>query len=289
MIGARWASLPRIGLSDDKRPLGGRGFLDAQSGLSFTGDDLVGIASGAASGVDCLDFDVGEGMGRYEEWRQAGHIPKTRTQWTRRGGRHCFVIHQPGLRSRNGIVPSIDLKAGEIGRGGGGGYFVDWWRECLATEHEWRIAEWPSDLLAWIADNTKRRACPSPTPIMGDETRVFGGIDSQNGSDRGPYGERPKPMANWRVYRDYLYNDVIGAPKGRRRNTIFSAACRCGEAAEQGVASAEPWALAALPRAARSNGIAREVGEVVIEDNIRRGLEQGRENQRWWRAQDRRT
>lgn len=72
---------------------------------------LIGIATGAVSGIDVLDID------RKPEacsWWHANHhrIPATRTYRSRSGGLHLYFRHADGLRCSGGrVATGIDVKA----------------------------------------------------------------------------------------------------------------------------------------------------------------------------------
>jgi hypothetical protein len=78
---------------------------------------LVGIPTGAASGIDVLDLDPGSAP-----WYVAnrGHIPATLTFGTRRGGHHLPYRHREGVGCSAGkIAEGVDVR-------GDGGYFIVW-------------------------------------------------------------------------------------------------------------------------------------------------------------------
>src|SRR5262249_11664383 len=101
--------LPKFPCLWSKRPMTARGFYDARCDANTDGWQLVGIPSGAVSGVDCLDIDV-EGLAWLDGvWDR---LPPTRTQATRSGGRHLFWRHADGLRNSAGrIAPGVDVRA----------------------------------------------------------------------------------------------------------------------------------------------------------------------------------
>jgi hypothetical protein len=116
--------LPIFPCHENKRPACEHGFKAAvadEAGIEAlwrrTDAPLIGVATGAASGIAVIDIDPRNG-GR--KWLDANHhrLPMTRTHQTRGGGLHLIYRHAPGLRCRQ-IAPGVDLKAD-------GGYVV-WW------------------------------------------------------------------------------------------------------------------------------------------------------------------
>lgn len=86
---------------------------------------LVGVATGAVSGIDVLDIDP-----RHEGdlWLGANkqRLPQTRTHATRSGGYHLLFRHHAGMGcSANRVAPGVDVRAD-------GGYGL-WWPEWLAS------------------------------------------------------------------------------------------------------------------------------------------------------------
>ncbi|MSR84697.1 MAG: bifunctional DNA primase/polymerase [Candidatus Latescibacteria bacterium] len=76
-------------------------------------DANIGIPTGAVSGFDVLDIDPRHGGDISLEVLEAQHgkLPETSEQITGGGGRHILFRHTPGLKSRNGVLPGIDIKA----------------------------------------------------------------------------------------------------------------------------------------------------------------------------------
>jgi Bifunctional DNA primase/polymerase, N-terminal len=116
--------LPIFPCHENKRPACEHGFKAAvadEAGIEAswrrTDAPLIGVATGASSGIAVVDIDPRNG-GR--KWLDANHhrLPMTRTHQTRGGGLHLIYRHAPGLRCRQ-IAPGVDLKAD-------GGYVV-WW------------------------------------------------------------------------------------------------------------------------------------------------------------------
>jgi len=113
-------TLARFPCALDKTPLTPHGFKDARRNLDCSGAPLVGIASGAINGIDCLDIDSPDGVGWYDLNFDA--LPPTRAHSTKRG-LHLIWKHAAGVGCWNGqIAKGVDVK-------GDGGYFIWWPRE----------------------------------------------------------------------------------------------------------------------------------------------------------------
>ena len=130
-------SLPHFPCAHDKTPLTAHGFYDAQRDCDHSSWPLVGVRTGATSGIDVLDVDP-EGMAWLAQ--NEGRLPLTRRHRTQRG-LHLLFAHASGLRSSTGrIAPGVDVRA----EGG----FVIWWpREGYAVVNEDCLAGWPEWLL----------------------------------------------------------------------------------------------------------------------------------------------
>lgn len=151
---------------DDKRPATPHGFKDATNDPAAVLDlwrqhpaALIGVATGAASGINVLDLDA-----KHDEacawWTQNRHrIPATRRYRTRSGGMHCLFQHHARLsNTQSRIAPGIDTRAG-------GGYVVYWPAAGLPYLDHAPIATWPGWLLRALAPPiAKAKAERAPTP-----------------------------------------------------------------------------------------------------------------------------
>ena len=89
---------------------------DAQAIAAFPAACNLGIATGAAFWV--LDIDGPQGRSSLEALEaQHGELPRTLEARTRNGGRHLVFQAAPGVRSRTGVRPGIDVR-------GDGGYIA---------------------------------------------------------------------------------------------------------------------------------------------------------------------
>ena len=102
---------------------------------------LVGVPTGAASGLDALDLDPRHGSDAWWE-ENAECLPPTRAHRTRSGGTHLLFRHHPGLRcSAGAVAPGVDVRAD-------GGYIV--WHPAAGFPVllDRDPAPWPAWLLA---------------------------------------------------------------------------------------------------------------------------------------------
>lgn len=117
---------------------------------------LVGLPTGALSGIDVLDIDP-----RHEgdKWLASyiRNLPKTRIHQTQSNGQHFLFRHHEGIRcSVNKIASGVDVR-------GDGGYFIWWPGTGLAVLNAETLAEWPEWLVKELLP--KPRA-PMPSPLM---------------------------------------------------------------------------------------------------------------------------
>lgn len=101
---------------------------------------LVGLVTGAASGMDVLDIDPRHGG---DKWLSANltNLPATQNHHTRSGGLHLLFKHRAGIRnSANKIASGVDVR-------GDGGYIIWWPNSGLEVQNEGALADWPE----WLA------------------------------------------------------------------------------------------------------------------------------------------
>ncbi len=147
---ARWR-IAVFPLFPGKQPgAGSRGHLDATSDPEAVRDlwrrfpgPFVGYATGAASGVDVLDVDLGKHKAARWWWHHnLQHLGGARIYATPSGGIHLWMRHSPGLRcSQSRIFTGIDVRAD-------GGFAVAWWLHGCAVVRQGRLTDWPAWLLA---------------------------------------------------------------------------------------------------------------------------------------------
>lgn len=105
--------------------------------------DLVGVATGAASGIDILRIDARHGLWWWHMHRY--DVPLTHMHWRLGGGFNYAFRHQPGLPSLNGCpVPGCDIRADND--------YVVWWpADGLPYVHA-APARWPNWLLRFMVN-----------------------------------------------------------------------------------------------------------------------------------------
>ena len=139
--------LPVFPVRADKRPACPHGLRDATSDSAGIRElwrrrpgPLVGVSTGAASGVDVLDIDPRHGGG---DWLAVHRerLPVTRTHATRSGGRHFLFATIPWLRNTaSKLAPGIDTRAT-------GGYVIWWPAAGFPVANPDALADWPPWLL----------------------------------------------------------------------------------------------------------------------------------------------
>lgn len=155
---------------------------------------LIGMPTGAASGVAALDIDATKhppaGKWFDENYSRLG---ETLTIETRSGGWHCYYQHPPGQSCRVKLfgIEGVDVRAD-------GGYVIAWGLQGCRTLTDAPPAPWPK----WL------------TP------------------SRPPRPDRAATMPP-RVTSDAAVDRVIrfasNATEGERNSRLFWAACRLGE------------------------------------------------------------
>lgn len=186
----------------DKTPATPHGFKDSSKDPAMVTElwrrypgPLIGIATGALSGIDCFDIDVKHQSARLWWQTKSQQIPPTRTYKTQSGGLHCFFKHADGVRNSEGkICKGVDVR-------GCGGYCINWFAAGAACLDNTPPAEWPQWLLKGVL--------PPPKPANPASQCV------------------PEGDPDSRV--DAVCRLVATAGKGQRNSLLFWAACRFAE------------------------------------------------------------
>ena len=177
LIDRGWAVFPCA--PNEKKPLTAHGFKDATRShframqwWSQSPNANIGIATGEVSGkIAIVDVDVKNGAKGRESLASLKGITPTLTCATPSGGWHLYYRMPGPLRSRNGILPGVDLKAD-------GGYVVGPGSEIDGSPYEWMdsavpIAPLPeaiTDLLERPSEN--RNGSPlEPESVIGEGLR----------------------------------------------------------------------------------------------------------------------
>jgi hypothetical protein len=189
--------------ADNKMPTrpksdGGRGYLDASTEPSRIAwmwkhwpGTRIGIATGAASGIDVLDIDCGKHDAAGTWWDANYHrILPTRTYSTPSMGLHCWFEHQPGIRcSASRIAPGIDVR-------GDGGYVIAWGAHGLICRDPSPPGHWPQ----WLLDAMRPPPPPLKPPCRSPGNAIAG-----------------------------IARRVAQASEGERNSMVFWGACRLAE------------------------------------------------------------
>jgi hypothetical protein len=217
-----WAVFP---VSSQKTPgKGSHGYLDASADPGVIRNlwrrwpfPLIGIATGATSGIDVLDIDVKHASACRWWRRNCDRIPATRTYRTRGGGLHCYFVHADGVRCSNGrIAKGIDIKAD-------GGSVIHWFAagfDCLDQIE-------PAALPSWLY----ALALPPPLPPPPDPVTI----------------RAPDKLIQARI--DGVIRAVATAREGQRNATLYWSACRIAELASEGAIPRQEAAGALLAAA----------------------------------------
>jgi hypothetical protein len=161
-------SISSFPCGEDKKPRCPHGFKDATTNFNalkklwqcYSGE-LVGVPTGAVSGLAVLDIDPRHGG---NDWLDANfpRLPATRIHQTRSGGVHILFKHKEGLRNSAGkIAAGVDVRAN-------GGYIIWWPAAGLPVACDAPFADWPEWLLPIPTLSVPR------TPFMPDASMKGG-------------------------------------------------------------------------------------------------------------------
>jgi hypothetical protein len=243
--GAMALGYPAFPCGENKIPACPHGFKDATSTTSLATlwarypGKLIGVPSGAASGVSVLDID--KRGGGLEWWKNNNNrLPPTRLHRTRSGGVHALFKHREGLKcSTSRIAPGVDVRAD-------GGYFI-WWPARGLTVLDAPIADWPE----WLTPPEPPK--PTSTPYVKAWPRPAGA----------PYSigveNKLRGLARY----------VAGSPSGQRNATVYWAACRVGELMNVGAVE-HAFARDVLIEAATMSGLSEFEAQRTVVSALRR-------------------
>jgi Bifunctional DNA primase/polymerase, N-terminal len=232
------ADIPVFPCAADKRPTCPHGFKDATcepSAVATLWRDhpgpLIGVPTGAASGIFVLDIDSAKHP-EAEEWleRHAPYLPDTRHHRTRSGGLHILFKHCDGLKnSTSKLARGVDTR-------GDGGYII-WWPAAIAQAKDYQDLPF-ENLPEWMVEAL---APPPPPKIVPQRAWPLRDSDS---------------AASWTRLRG-IVAAVALAREGERNCITFWAACTIRDmliASELDNASGEQ-AFAALIEAGHRSGL----------------------------------
>lgn len=156
---------------DGKRPLTPNGFKDASTAAAQINrwwkkhpDANVGVATGPASGIAGTDVDVKAGAKGRESIASLKGMTPTLTVSTPSGGWHFYYrCPKEGLRSKNGLLPGVDIKAA-------GGYLVGPGSTIGGKAYEWidrdaPMAAMPEAILVLMRNGNGNRAKRPVAPV----------------------------------------------------------------------------------------------------------------------------
>ena len=158
----------------DKRPATPHGFLDATQHPAELRDlfrrypaRLIGVATGAVSGLDVLDADAKHKSAHSWWHKNRNRLPKTLTHRTRSGGLHLFFQHCGGMRNSAGRIASgIDVR-------GDGGYVIWWPAAKLPVLCRAPLAPWPAWLAAELQSPRPGEVSPPALPSASKPARPY--------------------------------------------------------------------------------------------------------------------
>jgi len=168
---------------DSKAPTCPNGFKDASRDAAtlrklFTQypGPLIGVPTGAVSGIDVLDLDPKHPQAR-DWWAvNRARLPPTRAHRTRSGGLHLLFPHAAGLRCSVGrIARGVDARAD-------GGYVI-WWPATGLPIRNAALAPWPQ----WLLQQLKAPQAPPepPRPVVPDDRRIRKLLERLEGAAEG--------------------------------------------------------------------------------------------------------
>src|SRR5262249_54664352 len=157
----------------DKAPTCPHGFKDAsrdaatlqQLWTNYPGP-LIGVPTGAVSGIDALDIDAKHAQAR--EWWAANRVrlPPTRVHRTRSAGLHCVFQHTAGLSCSVGrVARGVDVRAD-------GGYIIWWPAIGLPVLHDTQPAPWPQWLQQMLQSPLQQAPPEPPHRVVPDDRRI---------------------------------------------------------------------------------------------------------------------
>lgn len=244
---------PVFACDDGKRPLVAGGFKSATrdtarilAQFERPGAALIGVPTGAASGLIAVDIDIKNGA-RGNEWlaENADALPETRTHKTRTGGLHLLFRVPDGIEIRNSaskLAPGVDVR-------GEGGYIIvppsDGYVVADATE--------PAEMPRWLI-----RACLPPV------------------EERPPH--QPAQISDKYAASALAaeFHRVATAPAGHRNDTLNVAALKLGQLVGAGLL-ARSTVEHELAAAARAAGLDARETAATIKSGLDAGIRQPRD------------
>jgi hypothetical protein len=210
-LARNWAkntNLPVFACQSDKKPATPHGFKDASRDpgiiarmFTIRSAALIGIPTGAVSGLSVLDIDVKHQAAA--AWLKAAEprLPATLTYATRSGGVHIWFHHADGIKNTESkLARGVDTR-------GDGGYILLWFAAGYECYDPSLPAPWPD----WLRDALLRK--PEPVRVLPAR---------QGYRPRYASTGAPERMISRAVAR------VASAADGHRHPTLRAAACTIG-------------------------------------------------------------
>ena len=238
--------IPVFPCSRTKTPIVANGFLDATTDPSIVqklfaapGAQLIGVPTGPASGLDCLDLDYRHGATAFETANRS-RLPETHAHETMSGGRHLLFKCDPRVRnSASRIAPGVDVR-------GTGGYIIVPPSPGYTVISDAPVAPWPD----WLLQPGLLLPHPPPQrPISSGEPYV--------------------PVAGSRLegFRSKVLGNVRSAGDGQKHTQLRNAGLALGGiAAEAGFSDEEAiqTLMDALPAGVRNWTSARNTAAWAV-------------------------
>jgi len=219
-------------------------------------DALVGVPTGAPSGIWVLDIDVPseehteDGRGWLAEMEELhGQLPATRMVTTASGGTHYYWRHVDGVRNKAALAPGVDT------RGDGGFVCVPGSVLEDGTFYEWANDEPIADAPEWLLD----MVIAPPSPAVSTQPMTYKSGTNDRYVDAAVDSE---------------LSDLAGTTQGSRGFRLNRSAFSLGQIVASGALSRSD-AEAGLYNAALANGLVAVDGEREVLAKIRRGLDAG--------------
>jgi hypothetical protein len=238
------SGIPCFPCKENKTPATIRGFYAATTDAAeikrlwkqFPGP-LIGVPTGAVSGIDVLDID----SSKHNEavcWWMSNRllIPPTRAHRTRSGGLHLLFRHDPRAKQSAGkIAPGIDVRTT-------GGYIIWWPAAGFDVIRDGPTSAWTEWLIA--------RQQPKPAPVFRSSRQSPGSLE---------------PLASF----------VASLPEGQRNSGTFWASCRAAELVAEGTVVASD-AIGTIAEAAMRAGLPKDEAVRTVKNAIVKGPRHGR-------------
>jgi Bifunctional DNA primase/polymerase, N-terminal len=212
---AFWLGYPCFSCLADKRPATPHGFKDActaTTGLAtrwarYPGE-LIGVPTGAASGISVLDIDKKSAGGAWWEANKDS-LPATRLHRTRSGGLHALFRHKDGLRNSAGkIVLGVDGRAT-------GGYII-WWPGAGLEAIDAPLADWPDWLMPPLKAPMAPTASAAPAASFIRHYGLFAGTVRARNIERVRQALAAPERSPAETDCDFEDRDIEGLSSGRR-------------------------------------------------------------------------